>query len=266
MKLREVFRFELLYQVHHIRTWLYFAVLFIVACLVTQNSINDARNGGARANSPFVIALTTVICGLLWVLIGSGVAGSAAARDVKTRMHPLIYATPISNADYLGGRFLAALALNALILLAVPAGILLALFLPGVEPGILGPFLPAAHLLAYVVLALPTAFAVTAIQFSLAVLNRRAAVSYAGSVLLLVGVSIGAGAVINLLQMPALGKLLDPIGYVTVVGVISRTWTPLEKNTLLIGLQGSMIVNRIVWIGIGLGVLAFTHRRFRYAR
>ncbi len=34
-------------------------------------------------------------------------------------------------------------------------------------------------------MALPTAFAVTAIQFSLAALNRRAAVNYLGSVLLL---------------------------------------------------------------------------------
>ena len=56
------------------------------------------------------------------------VAGSAAARDVQTRMHPLVYTTPISKADYLGGRFLAAFVLNALILLAVPLGILAALF------------------------------------------------------------------------------------------------------------------------------------------
>jgi len=266
MKLREIFRFELVYQARQIRTWLYFAVLFVAAYLVTKNSIDDARNGAALANSPFSIALTTVICSLLWVLIGTGVAGSAAARDVKTRMDPLIYTTPITKADYLGGRFLAALVLNALILLAVPAGILLALLLPGVEPGILGPFRPVAHLSAYVVMMLPTAFAVTAIQFSLAALNGRAAVSYLGSVLLLVAVSIGAGAVINLLQMPALGKLLDPIGYVTVIGVVSKTWTPIEKNTLLIALEGSMLANRIVWIGIGLCVLAFTHRRFRYAR
>ena len=52
------------------------------------------------------------------------VAGGAAARDVQTRMHPLIYTTPISKADYLGGRFLAAFVLNALILLAVPLGML----------------------------------------------------------------------------------------------------------------------------------------------
>jgi hypothetical protein len=60
------------------------------------------------------------------------------------------------------------------------------------------------------------------------------------------------------------GRLLDPIGYVTVIGVVSKAWTPIEKNTLLIAMQGSMLANRIVWIGIGVGVLAFTHRRFRY--
>jgi len=92
-------------------------------------------------------------------------------------------------------------------------------------------------------MALPTAFAMTTIQFSLAALNRRAAVSYLGSVVLLVTVSIGPGG-----YQPSpdatLGKLLDPIGYITVVGVLSKAWTPIEKNTFLIGMQGSMLANR----------------------
>jgi len=261
VKFREIFRFEFVYQARRVRTWLYFAVLLVVAYLLMENSIDSARNGGALANSPFNIAQGTVLTGVLWILMAPAVAGSAAARDAQTRMHPLIYTAPISKADYLGGRFLAALALNALILLTVPAGILLALLLPGVEPEILGPFRPAAYLSAYVVMALPTAFAVTAIQFSLAALSRRAAVSYVGSLLLLVTVFI-SGAVSNLLQMRTLGKLLDPMG----LYVLSSAWTPIEKNTLLVGMQGSMLANRILWIGIGLGVLAFTHRRFRYAR
>ena len=64
-------------------------------------------------NSPYDIAQDTVLTGLLWILMAPAVAGSAAARDVQTRMHPLIYAAPISKADYLGGRFLAAFVLNA---------------------------------------------------------------------------------------------------------------------------------------------------------
>lgn len=264
MKFLEIVRFEFFYQAHRIRTWLYFAVLLVVAYLLTKNGIASARDSSVEANSPYGIAITTVICNVLWMLIATAVAGSAAARDVQTRMHPLVYTTPISKADYLGGRLVAAFVLNALILLMVPAGMVLALLMPGAEPEVLGPFRPAAYLSAYVAMALPTAFAVTTIQFSLAALNRRAAVSYLGSVLLLVTVSIGAGAVINLLRMPTLGKLLDPIGYVTVVGVVSKAWTPTEKNTILIGMQGSMLANRILWIGIGFSVLGFTYRRFRY--
>jgi ABC-2 type transport system permease protein len=264
VKLREILRFEFVYQARRVRTWLYFVLLLVVAYLLTKSGIDGARDGSSLANSPSDIAITTVICNALWMLTATAVAGSAAARDVQTRMDPLVYTTPISKADYLGGRFLAAFMLNASILLMVPAGIVLALLVPGAEPGILGPFRPAAYLSAYLVLALPTAFVVTAIQFSLAVRSRRAAVSYVGSALLLVTASIVSGALINLLQMPTLGKLLDPVGFISVVGVVSKAWTPIEKNTLLIGMQGSMLANRVLWIGIGLGVLALTCLRFRF--
>ncbi len=265
MNLREIVRFEFVYQARRVRTWLCFAILLAVAYLVTRGNAEDAaRAGGTLVNAPYGIAVTTVIANVLWVLIATAVAGQAAARDVQTRMHPLIYSMPVSKADYLGGRFLAALGINAMILLAVPAGMLLALFVPRVDSALLGPFRPAAYLSAYVLMAVPTAFAATAIQFSLAALARRAAVSYLGSVFLLVAVSMGAGIVANVLRQPTLGKLLDPLGYITVVGLLSKAWSSSEKNTVLVALEGSMLANRLVWIGIGLAVLAFTYQRFRF--
>jgi ABC-2 type transport system permease protein len=264
VKFREIFRFELVYQARLIRTWLYFAVLFVVAYLLTRSAIESARAGGDLANSPFVIAIRTVVCNMLWVLMAPAVAGTAAARDVQTRMHPFIYTTPISKTDYLGGRFLAALVLDALILIAVPAGTMVALLLPGVEPEILGPFRPAAYISAYVVIALPAAFVADAIRFSLAALRGRAALSYVGSVVLFITTFVVPGVVSDVLSLPALGKLLDPIGFVTVVGIVNKTWTPIEKNTILIGLQSWMLAIRLLWICIALGILAFTHRRFRF--
>ena len=183
MKFREIFRFEFAYQARRVRTWLYFAVLFTVAYLLVRT---DPGAGDGAINSPYDIAQDTVLTGLLWLLIAPAVAGRAAARDVQTRMHPLIYTIPISKADYLGGRFLAALVLNAVILLAVPVGhpARRVLAWPGtrvawsVSPGRIPDFLG--------VLALPTAFAVTAVQFSLAALKGRAILSYLGSVLIFV--------------------------------------------------------------------------------
>ena len=252
MKLREIFRFEFVYQARRVRTWLYFAVLFAVAFQLRRGVVN----------SPFVIAQETILTGLLWVLMAPAVAGSAAARDAQTRMHPLVYTTPISKADYVGGRFLAAFVLNALILLAVPLGMLAALLF-GVKSETVGPFPPAVYFSAYGILALPTAFTFTAVQFSFAALKRRPVVSYLGSVLFFATVGIGAGLVTNVLQMPTLGKLLDPTCRLTVLVLMEDTLTPLEKNTVLIGLESSILANRLLWIGVASAILAFTHVRFR---
>ena len=110
---------------------------------------------------------------------------------------------------------------------------------------------------------MPTAFTFTAVQFSLAALKRRAIVSYLGSVLFFVTVSIVAALLVNVLQMPTLGKLLDPTCRLTVLILMSDTLTPLEKNTVLIGLESSILANRLLWVGIALAILVFTHVRFR---
>jgi ABC-2 type transport system permease protein len=225
--------------------------------------MRTAGSGDGVVNSPYAVAQQTVLTGLLWILMAPAVAGSAAARDVQTRMYPLIYTTPISKADYLGGRFLAAFVLNALILLAVPLGILAALYLPGREPGLVGPLRPAVYLTSYGVLALPTAFTFTAVQFSLAALKRRAIVSYLATVLFFVTVGIPTGLVFNVLQMPHLGQLLDPTCRLTVLVVMSDTLTPLEKNTVLIGLESWILANRLLWVCFASAVFVFTHVRFR---
>lgn len=253
MKLREIFRFEFVYQARHVRTWLYFVVLFVVAYRLRDGVIN----------APFAIAQETILAGLLWILMAPAVAGSAAARDVQTRMHPLVYTTPISKADYLGGRFLAAFVLNALILLAVPLGMLAGLLLTGVKSEIVGPFPPAVYLGAYGVFALPTAFTFTAVQFSLAALRRRVVVSYLGTVLFFVIVGATVGVVTNVLRMPTLGMLLDPT--VRIILVIIPETTPLEMNTALIGLESLILANRLLWLGVAMAILAFTYRRFRFA-
>ncbi|MFO1500619.1 MAG: hypothetical protein U1G07_19925, partial [Verrucomicrobiota bacterium] len=263
MKLWKIFRFEFAYQAGRVRTWLYFAVLFVIAyLLIRQGFLNDARNGGAPVNSPHVIAFVTGICNVLWMLLATAVAGGAAARDAETRMHPLVYTTPVSTTEYLGGRFLAALALNALILLAVPAGILLALSVPPVETEVLVPSRPAAYLSAYFVIALSTACAATAIQFAWSALTRRSVTAYLGGVLLFV-LGFGTTALANLCRLWTVGELLEP-SHFFVIGLLSRTWTPLEKKTRLVGLEPRMLANALLWVGIAVGVLVITRLLFRF--
>jgi len=262
MKLREVFRFELAYQVRRVSTWLCFAVLFVFAFWMMAGS--EPTDGDQFRNSPFSIAFFTVACGAIWLLIAASVAGEAAARDVQTWMHPLTYTAPVRKAEYLGGRFLAAFVLNALILLAVPAGLLLGLYLPDVEASRLGPFRPTAYLTAYGFIALPFAFVATAIQFSWATLNRRPMASYLASILLITSTFVLL-AVAEFLGRWELVSLLDLVGVGAITTSLVDAWTAAEKNTRLVGLEGTLLANRLIWFAIAVGVLAFTHLRFRLA-
>ena len=127
MKFREIFRFELAYQVRRLSTWVYLIVLFTFGFLIVMSALRrPTRLRAYFINSPSGVAFFTVMGGVIWLLLAGAVAGEAGARDVETRMDPLTYTVPVSKAEYLGGRFLAAFILNASMLLAMEAGMLLA--------------------------------------------------------------------------------------------------------------------------------------------
>ncbi|KUG08514.1 ABC transporter permease/M1 family aminopeptidase [Solirubrum puertoriconensis] len=261
MKFRSIFRYEFRYQLGHVTTWLFFAVLLLFPFLLTKLG---TPSDGTYNNGPTSIAFLTVFSNVVWLLMAGAISGDAAARDVQTRMYPLLYTTPVSKVKYLGGRFLAAFALNALLLLVVQTGLILGFYTPGWKPQLLGPFLPEAYLTAYAFLALPIALVGTSVQFCLAVLNGRGMGSYVGSVLLFITshfiVMIAAKAV----GWWDLTKLLDLVGFASIVSGQLETWTTAEKNTRLIELAGLFGWNRMLWLGLTAGVLAFTYHRFGF--
>jgi hypothetical protein len=263
MTLWGIFRFELGYQARRAWPWAFFVVILVVAYLLARdNSVSEALHDEFFVNSPFAILKTTVVGCVFWLLVAPPVAGDAAARDVGTGMYPLTYTAPVGKGAYLGGRFLAALAINAVLLLGVQLGILLAVYLPGVPPALIGPFRPEAYLTAYGYVALPTAFVATAIQFALAVRSGRAMASYVGSVLLMFETVFVASL---LLFRQELGRLLDPVGMRFILEDLSHGWTTVEKSWRLLALDGALLTNRLLWTGVGVATLALTYLRFQFA-
>jgi ABC-type transport system involved in multi-copper enzyme maturation permease subunit len=261
-RLRGIFRFELAYQLRRPWTWGIFAVVLVVCFLITRDAaVADALYEDFFVNSPFSIAITTVVGGLLWLVTAPIVAGEAGGRDVASGMHPLVYAAPVRRMEYLAGRFLAALALNALLLVAVQLGCLLAVWSPGVNAETIGPFRLASYVTAYAFLSLPNAFVATALQFSLATRTGRPMASYLASLFL---IFMGFFVASLLLFRRGLGTLLDPTGIRFVVEDIAHLWTTVEKNTRLLALEGIVLENRLAWMGLAAAVLAYTALRFRF--
>ena len=265
MKLWEVFRFELAYQVRRPWAWLSMAVLTVFAFVSTRVAVVPVTlPQDFILNSPFIITTVTVFSCQIWLLLAPAVAGEAAARDVHTRMYPLLYASPVSKAEYLGGRFLAAFVLHASILLGGQVGSLLAAYAPGVNPEIIGPFRPAAYLAAYVFIGLTNALIATTFQFSAALLSGRPIASYIGSM----GLFFLSYPVTLTLYMSGLGApalLTDPIGVMAIMNEMMSNWTLVEKNVRMFTLEGPMLWNRLLWLGISLVTITFIYLRHRLA-
>lgn len=260
MKFRETFRFELLYQLRSLPTWIYFAI--VSSFTVWSSLTREPADENSYLNPPSALIVVTVFAGVIWLLMAGAVAGHAATRDAQTRMYPLVYTAPVSKIEYLGGRFLAAFILNAMIQLAIPVSFFLSFIVRDIAPGLLAPLRPAAYLTAYFYFSLPLAFVVTACQFSVAVLERKAIVAYITAVLIfpLISWFIG-GTLANLAGKWELVKFFDLAGMSTVAEI--ETWTPFEKNTRLIGLSGAFLWNRLIWLGIAFGFLAYSYFRFQ---
>ena len=267
MKLLGIFRFELAYQLRRPWPWLSMAVLFVFALVSTRVAIVPVTlPQDFVLNSPFIITSVTVFSCQIWLLLAPPVAGEAAARDVHVGMYPLVYTTPISRLEYVGGRFLAALVLHALILLAVQAGSLLAAYGPGANPDIIGPFRPSAYLAAYCYIALSNALIATTAQFSAALLTGRPMAAYVGSfALFFLSYPVTVFLWVSKLAKPQIALLSDPIGVFAIMNEMMSNWTIVEKNVRAFALEGPMLLNRLVWIGAALLTLAFVHLRFRFA-
>jgi hypothetical protein len=262
-KLGEVVRLEVGYQLRRPWTWAYFIALFAITFQVTMEAYTgNARTGGFFFNSPFVTLAMTLLATMMALVATAAIAGDAAARDVQTGMHPLVYTSPIPKGTFLGGRFLAAFFLNAFILVGVQLA-LLATTAMEVPPDLTGPFQPMAYLGSYVVVALPGAFISTALLFSLAALTRRAAAAYLGEVILFFGSMFVYVFLARTLGHWDLARLIDPMG-MTPIGEISRAGTAGEKNALPVVWSAAMMRNRAIWLAVALVALAFTHVRFRF--
>src|SRR5688572_1334033 len=265
MKLLEVVRLEMGYQLRRAWTWAYFAaVLGLTWVIATQSYLAGAQRDGYLFNSPYVIVAMTAVMAAMALLVTAAIAGDAGARDVQTRMHPLVYTTPLGQGTYLRGRFLAAFLLNAIVLIATQLALLAAAILPVAPPALIGPFHASYYVLAYVLIALPNAFIGTALLFSLSVLSRRSIISYLGAVLLFFSSVFVLTIVAGKLGRWDIAKIIDPLA-TTVINEITRTGAPAQKNSLAFVLSGALLWNRLLWVGVACAVLALTHLRFRFA-
>ncbi|MDY7225180.1 M1 family aminopeptidase [Hyalangium rubrum] len=261
--------FELRRRLGMLSTWVYFGV-YLALGFITMNAAGGAwegvvfsAGGGGKvlANSPHSLGMMMAFLGYTGVIITGAMMGQAVYQDFAAGTHTLFFTTPISKAQYLFGRFLGAFLVLLVIFSSLGLGAFVGSHMPWLQKHLVGPTLPAAYLRPYLLSVLPNLIITGSLFFALATLTRRILPVYVASVVLFIGYLVGSNLLAEL-DTKWIAALVDPFG-LSAQGFASEYWTVAEKNTQLLPLEGWFLVNRLVWLAIGMGALAFTYLRFQ---
>jgi ABC-2 type transport system permease protein len=264
-------RFELRQRLRRLSTYVYFVVFFVLGCLfalvsggaIPNAAVDFGAGGKVLVNSPYALNVIITFCTFFGLVVTAAIAGQATYQDVDHDSTAFFYTAPITKADYLGGRFLGALAVQAAIFSSVGLGVWVGVHMPWLDATRLGPERLAAYLAPYAILVVPNLLLTTALFFSIAAVSRKMLPVYVTSVLLLIGYFAAVQLAGNVTTGLA-SSLADPFGG-NAVDRLTRYWTPFDRNTRLIPFTGVLLANRALWLGIAAAVFALTYARFSFS-
>jgi ABC-2 type transport system permease protein len=260
VRLRAIAAFEIEYRLRQKSTWLHAVVLTTLGILAIAAGADSVQ---PVINSPMSIAGLVAIIGMIGMLVTAAIFGDAATRDVATGSHPLFFTLPITKLDYLGGRFLGALAVNAGLLAFIPIGLALGTFIPFNEgPGFL-PFDARTYVEPFFTLGLTNLFFSATILFTAAALTRNALSAYLAAIALFMSYLIAGNEIGRSLDDSVIGGVLDPFGIV-LFRVVTAYMSPAEQAVAHLGLPAILVWNRLLWIATAVAMLLFLYRRFRF--
>ena len=220
--------FEISYWLRSKMLWVFFGViaLMVFAAVSTNNVQLFIVLTNTHHNAPFVISGYYGYLSLFVLLMAAAFVNSAALRDFRFNTNQIVFSTPMRRRDYLLGRFIGATLVSAIPMLGVSAGILLAKYMPWVDPVQWGPVSWTAHLHAILVFALPNALIIAAILYAVAVLARNEVMPFIAALVLLIGY-IAAGVLLQDLRHEQFVIFADPFGIRTFALTATEN-TPVE--------------------------------------
>jgi ABC-2 type transport system permease protein len=255
--------FELRYHLRRPVTWLYVAILFLLAFgTMASEAYGGSGLGLVKKNSPSLLAVYMAVLTAVGQVITVALVGTAVLRDYEYRSHELLFTTRLDRVGYLGGRFAGAFLVMILVFTAIPVGLAAGTVMPWIEPGAMLPFDAWSYMQPFVLLVVTSVLLISAHFFAVGVLTRSLFAIYIQGIALLVAWGVSQQWLFRL-ENHSLAALLDPFA-VTTVSLATRYWTPAEQNALLVPMAGMLLLNRLLWLGVAAALAAAAFGFFRF--
>src|SRR5579859_1605645 len=255
--------FELRYQLRSPLFMVGFALFFLFTFgSVVIDKIHIGSRGNVNINSPYALLQTTGIMAILAIFIVTTFVANVVIRDTETGFAPILYSTRLKKHSYLPGRFIGATIAATLVMASVPLAFMVGSVMPWLDPEKVGPFVFSHYLYALFVMVLPAMLVAGAGFFSLATVTRSMMWSHVGAVGFLTLYFTSQ----LMFRDPAydhIMALMDPFG-VSALDLVTKYWTASERNSLLPPLEGVLLENRLIWLGVAAALFCLAYGLFSF--
>ncbi|CAM3854560.1 M1 family aminopeptidase [Mucilaginibacter galii] len=261
----EVFKFEIKYRLNRPATYIYFVIWFLLAfSVMCWDGITVGGDIGKIKQNASVVLFN--IAGILSLLPGlffaSAVMGVPILRDFEHKMESLVFTTNINKTSYLLGRFLG----SFVVLLFISSGFMwggwLGAHMPWNDATKFLPITLMQFARPWLILIVFNMFVFSCLFFAIGALTRKMLFVYLQAIILLaiyIVVETLVGDVENLKK----AALFDPFGSYS-ISALTRYWTVAERNVLQVPFSGVLLLNRLLWIGVGFLFFAITFAVFKF--
>ncbi len=259
----KILKFEIQYRKKRPATYVYFAILFLMAVLTMSTDIIQVGGGSGlvKENSPTTIANMMAILSGIMMMITSAIMGVSVLRDFEHNTESMLFTSPITKFDYLMGRFLG----SFIVVLFVFGGMVLGFMLGEVfnpDKDKMLPFNLYNYLHPFITIVIPNLFFSSALFFITGALSRKMVTVYAQWILLFAVYQI-ALIVTSEVDNREIAALIDPFAIRTIQNKI-QYWTVAEQNSMVVPFTGVVMWNRLMWMGIGLIALIVGYFSFSF--
>jgi ABC-2 type transport system permease protein len=257
----EFFTFELRFRIKSVSTYVYFliwiAFSFLSVASETFGPVGNS-NGKVLLNGPWANSLNDFYSCLFGVIIIAAIFGTSILRDFQRDTYQILFTKPISKFAYLGGRWAGSFVVTVFCFSGMLIGSFLGTFAPWADHARVGANQLSWYLQPFLSIVVVQIFFMGSLFFMVGALTRKIFIVY------LQGVAFFMLYVIGVTVFSATRSLehfwsgiLDPVGLILLDNV-SRYWTVIEKNTLLLpwdfsgNSPGVFLYNRGLWTMVGL--------------
>ncbi|MGA2690216.1 MAG: M1 family aminopeptidase [Candidatus Korobacteraceae bacterium] len=250
----EFFSFELRLRRKSISTYIYFLLWFVFAFLcVASESFGPigSSNGKVLLNGPYATSVYATGISVFGIIIVAAIFGTSILRDFQRDTYQMLFTKPISKLAYLGGRWAGSLVVTVFAFSGCLFGEFAGTFAPWADHTRIGPNHFWWYVQPFLSITVVQIFFLGSLFFTVAALSRKIFVVYVQGATVFIVYLIGLTVFTSTRSLERFWSgIFDPVGFV-LLDDVTRYWTVVERNTLLLSWSGVFLYNRLLWLSAG---------------